>query len=270
MSQSDQDAVTATVLATMTESAQENNVENVKSEILGLQSVCERRLSESFELSHHRELPSGAAAVEFSMLITGEYKPLVIPGENPAPIPKSLDLGVIAEDSINRDPDGFVRDLKTRAAENPLSPLNDVQTLSVEAVEAPPEGEKAVFTKKPTPQPTNPPFQSSILVDETDNSTIKTVLVAFIVATAGLIVMLGAFLLFRMAGRRAVKRHEEEMKRRERKRSLARKQKRKEYDYDEAHVEWVEDMDVMHDSGLDSSQARRVARTSISMGGVPT
>ena len=39
----------------------------------------------------------------------------ILIGERP-PLPEDLNLGEVAEDSINRDPVGFVKDLKKRAA----------------------------------------------------------------------------------------------------------------------------------------------------------
>lgn len=259
MTQSEQDAVAETVQANVAADAEKNDVYNTQVQVVGLQTVCGRRLGRVGETSfNHRHLPSGAAAVEFSMLITGEYRPPVVPGEEPKPVPKSLDLGTIAEDSINRDPDKFVRDLKDRAP--PTSSLNEVQTLNIEAVDAPLEGEEAVFTRKPTPQPTSPPFESVIL-QESDKSTEKTILLACIVATTAVIIILASFLMFRFAGRRAVRRHDEEMKRRQRKIERARQRRMKEYN--EAHVELANDMDETEIAGFNDSMPRR-AKKSIS------
>jgi hypothetical protein len=201
MTSSEQDAVAETVKASVSTDAEESYVYNTQVEVSGIVTVCGRRLSSKvgFESSHHRILPSGAAAVEFSMIITGEYRPPVIPGIELEPMPRSLDLGSLAEESINRDPEQFVRELKDRAP--PTSSLNQVETLNVEAVEAPPEAAEVVFTKKPTSQPTNPPFQNVIIEDQ-DNTTEKTILLSCIVATSGVIVILGAFLMLRFAGRR--------------------------------------------------------------------
>lgn len=239
MSQAEQDAVAETVQANVAADAESNDVYNTQASVLGLNIDCGRRLvnRSGEESGNHRQLPSGAAAVEFSMLITGEYRPPVIPGVEAQPMSRSLDLGKVAEDSINRDPEAFVRELKNRAP--PDSSLNEVQSLEVEAAEAPPEGQEAVFTKKPTPQPTNPPFQSVIL-EESSSSTEKTILLACIIATAGIVVILASFLMFRFVSRRAVRRYDEELERRERKREQARRRRMKKYN--EAHVEWADDM----------------------------
>ena len=246
MSKEEQQAVADSVEATVAEEAEKNDIYNSKVEVVGVTSTCKRRLSaqNGDESIRHRQLPSGAAAVEFSMIITGEYKPPVVPGEQPKPMTRSLDLGVIAEDSINADPEGFVRDLKSRAP--PESELNEVEELVVEAVEAPPEGvEEVVFTRKPTFQPTSPPFQSVILVDD-GNSTGKTVVLACIILMVGAIFIIGAFLMFRIAGRRAVARHDEDTKRRRQRKSRARRNsnhRHRQDDYDdefEAEVEWAD------------------------------
>lgn len=235
MSQSEQNAVAETVKANAEADAEENDVYNVNVEVVGISTTCERRRLSGRSYvkgQHHRQLPSGAAAVEFSMVITGEYRPPVIPGETPKPKPRNLDLGAIAQESINRDPEGFVRDLKSRAP--PDSALNDVKELEIEAVEAPPEGEEVVFTKKPTLQPTSPPFQSVIYVDD-GNSVEKTILLACIIATSGMIVILCAFLFFRVASRRAIKRHDAELERQ------AKQWEDNWRKYNEAHVEWTDD-----------------------------
>ena len=235
MSQSEQDAVAETVKANAAADAEENNVYNVDVDVIGISTQCERRRLSgrgNIKGQHHRRLPSGAAAVEFSMVITGQYRPPVVPGETLEPKPRNLDLGAIAQESINRDPEGFVRDLKSRAP--PGSSLNDVEELDVEAVEAPPEGEEIAFTKKPTTQPTSPPFQSVIYVDD-GNSLEKTILLACIIATSGIIIILGAFLFFRVASRRAIRRHDQEKERR------AIRWRDNQQKYNEAHVEWQDD-----------------------------
>ena len=251
ISKEEQQVVADSVEATVADEAAKNDIYNSKVEVAGVITTCKRRLSAQSgdESIRHRQLPSGAAAVEFSMIITGEYKPPVVPGEQPKPMARSIDLGVIAEDSINADPAGFVRDLKSRAP--PDSELNKVKEIVVEAVEAPPEGaEEVVFTRKPTPQPTNPPFQNVILVDD-GNSTGKTVVLACIIIMVGTIFIIGAFLFFRIASRRALARHDEEMKHRGQRKRRARRndsnRRRRQDDYDdecEAEVEWADNDDA--------------------------
>jgi hypothetical protein len=213
MTKAEQDAVAETVKANAEADAESNDVYDMEVTIAGQNIDCGRRLS-----GYHRQLPSGAAAVEFSMIITGEYRPPIIPGVE--------------------DPEAFVRDLKDRAPPN--SSLNEVQSLDVEAVEAPPEGvAEVVLTEKPTPQPTSPPFQS-IILEEPSRSTEKTILLACILLTAVVVIMLASFLIFRFASRRAVRRYDEEMERREKKREQAQRRRMKKYN--EAHVEWADDM----------------------------
>eukprot|EP00804_Cyclotella_cryptica_P016070 CCRYP_004212-RA/>CCRYP_004212-RA protein AED:0.29 eAED:0.29 QI:149/1/1/1/1/1/4/239/593 len=232
MTPEEQDAVVETVKGNVAGNAQANDVDLANVEVIGLNTNCGRRLSgrDGQASLFHRQLPSGSTAVEFSMLITGAYRPPTNPGEAPQPKPRNLDLGTIAEDSINRDSDKFIRDLKERAPAS--SSLNDVQSLEVEAMEAPPEGAEVVFTRKPTQQPTNPPV-SSVIREDGSNSE-KSLLLSFIIATTGIILILGSFLIFRYAGRQATKRHEIEIERRKRKKTRARTQ-------GEAHVEWVGD-----------------------------
>ena len=231
MTPEEQDAVVETVRGNVAANAQSNDVDLSDVKVIGSNTNCARRLSltDDQESFFHRQLPSGSTAVEFSMLITGAYRPPTDPGEAPQPKPRNLDLGSIAEDSINRDPENFIRDLKDRAPAS--SSLNDVQSLEVQAVEAPPEGAEIVFTWKPTEQPTYPPVASVIREDNGANEK-KSLLLSFIIATTGIILILGSFLLFRYAGRRAIKRHEFETERRRRKKGRA-------MTLGEAHVEWV-------------------------------
>lgn len=232
MTPEEQDAVVETVRGNVAARAQDYYVDLSDVELFESNMNCARRLSltDDQEPSLHRQLPSGSTAVEFSMLITGAYRPPTDPGEVQQPKPRNLDLGSIAEESINRDPEkNFIRDLKDRAPAS--SSLNDVQSLVVQAVDAPPKGAEIVFTWKPTEQPTNPPV-ASLITEDNGTSEKKSLLLSFIIATTGIILILASFLLFRYAGRRAIKRHEFEAERRRRNKGRA-------MTLGDAHVEWV-------------------------------
>jgi len=159
---------------------------------------------------NHRLLPSSSSAVDFSVVITGEYSPPSRPGQDVKP---PADIGRLTEDSINRDRTGFVKDIKKRAAvsetisettRSKLAKVEEtdiiVQSFEVEVEEAfDPEGSTvARFTLQPTPSPT------------TEDKT-ESILTICIIATAGLIVLLSAFLLFRHGERRAAKQRREKM-----------------------------------------------------------
>ena len=155
-----------------------------------------------------RFLPTGSSSIDFSMVITGEYRP-PIRGQDVQP----PDIGELTEESINRDPEAFVKNLQTRAGDS--SPLQDVQDLSVESIAIPPEaleGEVSLsemtFTKSPTRSPSPPP--TIVTEDKT-----ASILLLCIVCISGLIVFLGAFQLFRYGERRAVKKRRKKMQREE-------------------------------------------------------
>ena len=242
MSDEEKAAVADTVNSKVAEAA--TDVANTNVTVVGFNSVCGRRLTIMDSDGTHRQLPSGSAAVEFSMLITGEYRPPVVLEDPLKPEPRQMDLGVMAEDSINRDPDQFVRDLKERAPPN--SSLNEVTSIEVEAMEAPPEGKEVTFTRSPTEQPTFPPGTAQIQAEESGGGE-KAILLACIVAITGIIMIVSAFLAFRMAGRRALARKEEEMelrkrrRQRERARQAQRRQQGESEFEEDAHGEWADD-----------------------------
>ena len=103
-----------------------------------------------------------------------------------------LNLGVIVEDSINRDPEGFVKDLQARAG-----PTSDFATIATDGIAAEtfvvPDGadlsEIPPATRNPTKQPTSAP---TIVPQNTARDT----LVICIVVTAGITAILLAFLCF--------------------------------------------------------------------------
>ena len=127
------------------------------------------------------------------------------------------DLGSLAEDSINRDTRGFVKTLMDRAKESstssPFAELNE-DDLAVESFEVlvTDNGEielPDIITRTPTQAPTPPPPDQKVLL-------------MCIVVTSGLIVILGAFVLFRYAERRANEARRKKIARREKEKEIQR------------------------------------------------
>jgi hypothetical protein len=230
MTPSEQESVAETVKANAAADAEANGITNLNVEVLALAADCSRRRltgDKNLDTSLHRRLPSGSSAVEFSMVITGAFRPNEMPssGEGSAIGPDSIDLGGLAEDSINRDKEKFIRDLADRAPAG--SSLTEVQSLEVQAIEAPPEGVTVPFTKPPTQQ-TSPPPQIVVLDDNNDN---KAGFYISAVIILGMIVFLSSFLLFRLASRYEMRKRnlymkevhkEKELHRQDRRVSLAR------------------------------------------------
>lgn len=166
--------------------------------------------------NRHRQLQPGSSALDFSVVITGEYA---------APSGQSeseFNLGSIAEDSINSDPEAFVKDLKARAGAN--SPFAAVEADDMAVKEVDPELLTAAPTRMPTLLPT---------MKEDD----KTDLLIGIIIVSGLIVVLGSFLLYRHGEERAAKKRSKEMDRVQAKKEKARLDKlQKEEEEYEAQV----------------------------------
>ncbi|EED94297.1 predicted protein [Thalassiosira pseudonana CCMP1335] len=205
LSEEEKSGVAATVQKTAAADAAAKDVTNVQVEVTGVGVVgCRRRLS-----GDDRRLPTASSAIDFSMVITGEYRPIRRPGSSGPPPPASMDLGAIAEDSINRDPDKFVKDLQARAPAD--SALNQAAGVEVQAVEAPPKGAPAVMlTRRPTLSPTEP-VVAMIIIEEGEEKS--SVLLICIVIVGGTIVLLLAFLLFRHAERKAAKKRRKKLER---------------------------------------------------------
>jgi hypothetical protein len=205
LSEEEKSGVAATVQETAAADAAAKDVTNVQVEVTGVGVVgCRRRLS-----GDDRRLPTASSAIDFSMVITGEYRPIRRPGSSGPPPPASMDLGAIAEDSINRDPDKFVKDLQARAPAD--SALNQAAGVEVQAVEAPPKGAPAVMlTRRPTLSPTEP-VVAMIIIEEGEEKS--SVLLICIVIVGGTIVLLLAFLLFRHAERKAAKKRRKKLER---------------------------------------------------------
>mmetsp|Transcript_1022 Transcript_1022/g.2066 ORF Transcript_1022/g.2066 Transcript_1022/m.2066 type:complete len:362 (-) Transcript_1022:104-1189(-) len=188
---------------------------------------------------NHRHLPTSSSALDFSVVITGEYSPPSRPGEGgPAWTPPNL--GSIAEDSINRDPEKFVKDLKKRAGTSSRISEVEASDLEIQSFEAVVGETPKRYTMAPTPMPiSSPPPPTIPKEDNTD-----FILRIGIIITSGIIVLLGAFLLFRHGERRAAKLRREKMARLEEKDKKRRDKQRK--------VEWGEAKKHRHAPPTDS------------------
>lgn len=89
----DIDAIVATVRETASRASEKEKIYNVNTAVFNIWCVLpfeERRLAggnpvsrkdAAFINNHHRQLPTGSSALDFSMVITGEYRPARRPGK---------------------------------------------------------------------------------------------------------------------------------------------------------------------------------------------
>jgi hypothetical protein len=160
MTPGETDSVAESVKYAAAADADANGITNMNVEVIGTAANCgRRRLNDESLSTLQRRLPSDSSAVEFSMLITGNFRSTEgsSSGGNTAGSTSNLDLGKLAEDSINRDQNKFIRDLEARAPDG--SSLTEVQSLEVQATDAPEEGEP--LTRRPTQQTTPAPTVNS-------------------------------------------------------------------------------------------------------------
>ena len=204
----EQDSVTETVKDNVDADAEASGISNLNVDLVSIHVDCKRRrlTGVGFYFSN----------VEFSIVLTGKIRPSQANDS-------TLNLGVIAEDSINRNTDRFIKNLAYRAPKNSF--LGDVQSLEVEAAEAPPEGHTIAFTKRPTPQLTGAPFIHTTVMNDGND---KTGLYITVVIIVSLIVFLASFLLFRLASRYEIRRHNLHMKQKQREREHGRERNQKE------------------------------------------
>lgn len=182
------DAVADQVTQTTSEGS--DDVENVMSTVLSAQVNCqegERWLRDKD--GQHRLLPIQSSSMEFSLVITGDYRAT---GNEP------LDMGKLVEDSINADKTKFTKELKDRSP-NPLlaaaeEPEVEARTLDPMELEKFNDNTLELTSRPiPSPSPTPPPPDLT-----------RTVLLILIIVISGIMVVLGAFLLFKYAERRAM------------------------------------------------------------------
>lgn len=183
-----------------------------------LASTANDAFDEEDFFTHIRRLPTSSSAMDFSMVITGEYRPPVRPGQT-AP-PKAPSLGTLAEDSINADPVGFVKDLQERAGASSSLQQIKADDISVEKFEVPDDidleniQELPRATRKPTQRPTPAPTDVQV---KNSGSINDDILFICLLVTGAIIVMLGAYLIFRNGQRQAAKRRRKEAAKRQEK-----------------------------------------------------
>lgn len=156
------------------------------------------------------------------------------------PVP---DLGEITEDSINRDPAPFVRDLKDRAGRFSEVDEDGVKAQSFEVRDDFNVEEHAGTIGKITLVPTTTPTSSPTTSADNKNKRTRGVLIICIVVTSGIIFLLGAFLIFRYGERRAAQQRREKMAELEEKKAKARLDKQRKAEAEKANRErWREEM----------------------------
>jgi len=168
-----------------------------------------------------RRLPTASSSLDFSVVITGEYRPLARPGEaaaSPTASSSLPDLGDVAESSINRNPDTFLRELESRTppGSSALSGVTGViATKAGGDATSPVPGAvpPLVETRMPTPSPTDVP---TAMTPMEANDSKDTILLICIIVTGGIMVLLASLLFFRHAERKAVQNRKKRMERRER------------------------------------------------------
>jgi hypothetical protein len=194
-----QDAVSDQVTYTVTEGEDAGDFSNFESAVLEAKVICGQRRLTGGDNQHNRLLPTQSSAMQFSLVITGDYRSL--DGKPP-------DLGPIVEDSINADAAKFTKELKARSA-NPLleqaqEPEVKARTLDNDELEKfKNDAFEVTIRAVPSPSPTAPP-----------QDNMKKALLIVILIVSGVMVVLASFLLFRHAERRAVdnRRRKMEMK----------------------------------------------------------
>lgn len=193
-----QDALSDQVTYTMNTGEDSEDFNNINSEVVEAKVRCVQRRLTGDDSQHDRLLATQSSAMEFSLVITGDYRSL----DGKAP-----DMGQVVEDSINADAAKFTKELKDRSA-NPLleqatEPIVAARTLDNDELEKFNNDEFEVTIKAfPSPSPTAEP---------PDN--MKKALLIVILIVSGIMVVLASFLLFRHAERRAVENRRKKMER---------------------------------------------------------
>ena len=191
-----QEAVSDQVTYTMTEGEDAGDFSNFESAVVEAKVICVQRRLTGDGNQHNRLLPTQSSAMQFSVVITGDYRSL--DGKPP-------DLGPVVEDSINADAAKFTKELKARSA-NPLleqatEPEVKARTLDNDELEKfQNDAFEVTIRAFPSPSPTAPP-----------QDNMKTALLIVILIVSGVMVVLASFLLFRHAERRAVENRRKKM-----------------------------------------------------------
>jgi hypothetical protein len=240
----DESSAVAESVQKMTADAAGDSIQNIAATVAAMfckKKPQRRRLSEEIQSANHgrrkqRNLPVGSSAMEFSMVITGEYRALSgRPGESGSSMGVP-DLGSLAQDSINRDPEKFVKNIQERAGESSRLQEVEASEIEVQAVELV-EGETLErFTPSPTPRPTRMPIMALASSQESQEEGNHDILMICVVIVTAIIVVLGAFLVFRYGQRRAARKQRIAI---EKKRSRRNMQGREGRDRDSNHTSSV-------------------------------
>jgi len=147
-----QDAVSDQVTYTMTTGEDAEDFNNINSEVLQAKVRCIQRRLTGDDSQHDRLLATQSSAMEFTLVITGDYHSL--DGKPP-------DIGQVVEDSINADATKFTKELKARSA-NPLleqatEPIVEARTLDNDELEKFDNDAFEVMIPFPSPSPTAQP-----------------------------------------------------------------------------------------------------------------
>lgn len=173
-------------------------VGNILSTVLNAIVHCNKRQMIGDDGRPNRLLPIQSSSMEFSLVITGEYRAT---GDDQP----DIDMGSIVEDSINADKTKFTKDLKARSSnpllEQAMEPEVTATTLDDNELDQF-NNNSLQLTSRPIPSPTPPPQDKT-----------KAVLLILIIIISGVMVVLGAFLLFRHAERRAIESRRKKMDR---------------------------------------------------------
>ena len=179
--QEDFDAVTGAVIQSSIECARSSGIFDLNATVVGTSCTP--------------AIPIDASTMDYSIVITGEYKPSLY-ADGTKVVDQTPNLG--ARNCLNRDPRSFVKELQALAG--PLSEfstieLDDIIIMTAETYEVPDDIDlddlgdiEIIFTRSPTRQPTPQPT-----VDSDSNSNI---LVICLIITAGITVLLAVFLCY--------------------------------------------------------------------------
>jgi len=196
-----QDAVSEQVTDTVTNGKDAEDFDNFSATVVEAKVRCDQRRLARGGSQHNRLLQSQSSAMEFSLVITGDYR---------SPDGKPPDLGSVVEDSINADAAEFTKELKDRIPNNPLlqqamEPQVKARTLDEDDLEKF-ENDAFEVTVIAIPSP-------SLTETSSDKTKVKTALLIVILIVSGVMALLAAFLLFRHAERRAVENRRKKMER---------------------------------------------------------
>ncbi|KAL7462584.1 hypothetical protein ACHAXS_002965 [Conticribra weissflogii] len=250
LSQEETTAVTEAVTVTAGPEAEETMVVNLRAEVTGVVLTCadenasgngtrtrtrtrKSRTLESLirnaienmtmaadahsirDTRRRRRLPTASSSLDFSVVITGEYRPLSRPGDAAVTPSQPLpDLGAVAEQSINRNTDTFLAELQSRTPPDSgfLTAVTGVTAAKLDGDDSPPLGQG--FARYPTRSPTEVPTTITTTTTKTSAEVTDrkdTILLIGIIVSSGIMVLLASLLFFRHAERKAVENRRKRM-----------------------------------------------------------